>query len=391
MFFLRVSSRVFAVNLTIKKMEYKDLLKKYTGHFFITGISTRPNSIVLPFYHSIIPLVPVDKYGLSRHWQSRFPTLFLLYPFPPKSSRSLAISPPVFLKRMTNITHVSTSSTVYPAPVFRFPVNINLNSPVHLHNGSVMLSQSVQPGNEYGYGAKETMLPLTGEPGAQTTLVFHHAGAESTAPGAKPVSPPATQPAAPGNSNMLILERLKGPTQFHSSRVFSSLALYHFNRDKTLNRGFHLVSNRYFNNRVPGHERSNIVHGSEPAGHRGTKKPGQTNGFGNDIMRQRSKVRIAGNKPGALNLHYLNPRPVGARGAGAPQGNPLPAQTRGYLQHSSVDASQSHDPRPYNRALPGVPGIPQTDKMNIDLDHLTNRLYVMLERKIKIEKEMRGL
>jgi hypothetical protein len=353
-------------------MEYKDLLKKYAGHFFITGIPTRPNSIILPFYHSIIPLVPIDKYGFSRHWQSRFPTLHLLYPFLPGSSRPLAISPPVFLKRITNITHVSTSPAVYPAPVFRFLFNFNLNPLVHLHNSSVMLSQSNQSGNEYGYGVKETMLPSMGKPGAQTTLVFPHAGAELTAPGAKPVSVPGTQPAAPRNSNILITQRLKGPKQFPSTRVFSSLTLHHFNR-------------------ASGYERANAVHGSEPIEHRRTKKPGKTNGFGNDRMSKHSEVRFTGNKPGALKLHYLKPQPVGARGAGAPQENPPPAQTRSRLQHFSDDASQSRDPRPYNRALPGVPGIPQTDKMNIDLDHLTNRLYVMLERKIKIEKEMRGL
>ncbi len=106
---------------------------------------------------------------------------------------------------------------------------------------------------------------------------------------------------------------------------------------------------------------------------------------------QHKKVRIAGNKPGALKLHYLNPQPAAARSSSAPEENPPPAQTRSRLQHFSFDASQSHDPRSYNRALPGVPDIPQTNKMNIDLDHLTNRLYTMLERKIKIEKEMRGL
>ncbi|NIM81064.1 MAG: hypothetical protein GTO20_19940 [Candidatus Aminicenantes bacterium] len=210
-------------------------------------------------------------------------------------------------------------------------------------------------------------------------------------PGAKPVSAPATQPAAPGNSNMLITERLKGPKQFHSTRVFSSLTLHHFNRAETLNRTFHLVSNRYFDNRAPGYERANAVHGSELIEHRRTKKPGNTNGFRNDGIMQHKKVRIAGNKPGALKLHYLNPQPAAARSSSAPEENPPPAQTRSRLQHFSFDASQSHDPRSYNRALPGVPDIPQTNKMNIDLDHLTNRLYTMLERKIKIEKEMRGL
>jgi hypothetical protein len=157
-----------------------------------------------------------------------------------------------------------------------------------------------------------------------------------------------------------VTPRLGPPGQFSSARVSSFAAFFHYNRDyNTVRENTHLST----------------------AGRR--KIAAQTNGIKDTPP------------PLRLPLHYLDPRKivaeaVGKPGTGIPFDAVSPVDTgpggHGYQAH------RGHKTRPYEtQDMVNGPGDPRmSSKMDIDLDQLTNRVYGMLERKIKNEKERRG-
>jgi hypothetical protein len=201
-----------------------------------------------------------------------------------------------------------------------------------------------------------------------------------------------TPPGAPEHSRMLITARFKGAKQSPFKTGPSMLTLHHLSREEVLKRIFQQVSgsNMYVafrEPREPGYEKSNVIHENELFVHRKTNVPGD-NGIKRKVQGSFSSgpfssitplLQHPGNKK-ALHLHHFNPRQKAAGSAGGTGKSPRPHQDDSPLQ--------------LNETVPGAPAFMQTGKqtgnMNLDMDHLTDRVYSMLARKMRTEKERRG-
>ncbi len=338
-----------------------------------------------PFQHSFTPFLQLDVYGFSRHSPASFPLLVFLYPARPRQS---------------SIVH----STSYRAPRFyyRFDLSVNsqtVGSPISFpfrgvqHNSHLQLVKSSFPQN--GNRSPEVIrihpvkTPFANVEGnvadnKKGVDAIHESPLQSTVPEIHLKLPgrqeyegnedAGTQPVAMEHSRMLITG--KPGTVFSFSPVMRTL---------------HMVShqNRCFVNREPGepgYEKLSITHKhkNESFDRQEAKVTGNSIAplLQHSGTLQHSRFKSTGDKAsekaGALRLYYLNPKQTGQT---------VPEK----IVPGAVAFAQEGNPV-VNGLDKQVDNMAKTNPgINLDMDLLTHRLYAMLERKIRAEKEMRGL